>query len=99
MTPKNIKCYAEKQAGYWAAVCLDFNLAAQDDSLDEVKTKLEVMIRDFIYDALVGEDKPYAAQLLLRHAQLSFWAKYYLIRLRLALNLTDGNQAFWDVTF
>jgi hypothetical protein len=58
-------------------VCLDFNLAAQGDSFEEAKSKLEAMIADYVYDALAGEDKPYAAQLLARRAPLSFWLKYY----------------------
>jgi predicted RNase H-like HicB family nuclease len=73
----SLKCYAEKEADCWVAVCLDFNLAAQGDSFEEAKSKLEAMIADYIYDALAGEDKPYAAQLLARRAPLSAWLKYY----------------------
>lgn len=76
-----VKCYAEQESDYWVAMCLDFNLAAQGDSYDEVKAKLEAMISEYIYDALVGEDKPYAAQLLTRRAPLSSWLKYYTVKL------------------
>ncbi|WP_019864993.1 DUF1902 domain-containing protein [Methylovulum miyakonense] len=87
MTPNQliIKCFAEQEADYWVAVCLDFNLAAQGDSFEEVKTKLEAMIAEYVFDALAGEDKPYAAQLLSRHAPLSSWLRYYFIKLKITL--------------
>lgn len=92
MTPQEliIKCYAEKQHDCWVAVCLDFTLAAQGDSYDEVKTKLEAMITEYVYDALVGEDKQYASQLLSRTAPLSSWVKYYLILIKNVLFHGDG---------
>lgn len=76
MRPKQllVKCYAEQEGHDWVAVCLDFNLAAQGDSFEEVKIKLESMIYDYVYDALVGEDRRYAAQLLSRRAPLSLWS-------------------------
>jgi hypothetical protein len=87
MNPKDliVKCYAEQEGGCWVAVCLDFNLASQGDSFEEVKSKLEAMITDYVFDALAGEDKPYAAQLLSRRAPLSFWLKYYFIKLKIAV--------------
>jgi predicted RNase H-like HicB family nuclease len=43
-----LKCYAEQEEGVWVAVCLDFNLAAQADSYQEVKAKLESMISFYV---------------------------------------------------
>ncbi|SJM92515.1 conserved hypothetical protein [Crenothrix polyspora] len=87
MTPEQliVKCYAEQEGDCWVAVCLNFNLAAQGDSFEEAKIKLEAMIADYVYDALVGEDKFYAAQLLSRHAPFSTWLKYHFIKLKIAL--------------
>lgn len=87
MNPKQliVKCYAEQEAGCWVALCLNFNLAAQGDSFEEVKAKLESMIAEYVYDALVGEDKPYAVQLLSRSAPFSVWLKYYFIKAKIAL--------------
>ena len=92
MNPKEliVKCYAEQESGCWVAVCLDFNLASQGDSFGEVKSKLEAQIYDYIYDALAGEDKPYSAQLLSRRAPLSFWLKYYFIKLKIAVWHSTG---------
>ena len=84
MTPEQliVKCYAEQEDNYWVAVCLNFNLAAQGDSFEEVKVKLEAMIAEYVFDALVGQDKAYAAQLLSRRAPLSVWLKYRFIKLK-----------------
>lgn len=87
MNPKEliVRCYSEQEGDCWVAVCLDFNLASQGDSFEEVKGKLEAMIAEYVYDALAGEDKHYAAQLLSRRAPLSFWLKYYFIKLKIAV--------------
>ncbi|MGH8558166.1 MAG: hypothetical protein ACRESZ_12030 [Methylococcales bacterium] len=46
MDPKQliVKCYAGQEGDCWVAICLNFNLAAQGDTFEEVKTKLEAMI-------------------------------------------------------
>jgi predicted RNase H-like HicB family nuclease len=84
MNPKQliIKCYAEREGDVWGAHCLDFNLAAQGDSFEDAKTRLESMITEYVYDALVGEDRFYASQLLSRRAPLSAWLKYYLMKFK-----------------
>lgn len=68
MKPRELllRCYANKYDDQWQAFCIDFGLAAQGDSYEEVKAKLSDMIREYLYDALVGEDKEYAEQLLQR---------------------------------
>jgi predicted RNase H-like HicB family nuclease len=98
MDPKQLilKCYAEQEENCWVAVCINFNLAAQGDSFEEVKTKLEAMINDYVYDALAGEDKAYAAQLLSRSAPLSARLRFHFIRLKVALCHTQ--QRIFDET-
>ena len=80
MKPANLvlRCYAEQTDGAWQAFCLDLCLAAQGDSFDDVKHKLEQMIFDDVYDAVAGADKEHAAYLLSRRAPLKYWVKYYL---------------------
>ena len=84
MRPANLllRCYAEKEGNIWQAFCLDFTLAAQGDSFEEVKQTLEAMIRDYVTDALVGDDKEHANDLLSRKAPFSEWAKYYWLAAR-----------------
>ena len=72
-----LRCYAKHNEGQWIAFCLDFDLAAQADTFEQAKTKLESMIKEYVFDALVGEDKEYAEQLLFRSAPMFEWLKYY----------------------
>lgn len=72
-----LKCFAEFDGSSWTAVCLDFTLAAQADTYDEAKSKLEIMIVEYLDDVFTGDDKLYADQLLSRSAPFSLWAKYY----------------------
>lgn len=75
-----LRCYAEQKGQLWQAFCIDLNLAAQGSSLHEVKHKLHDQIGEYLYDALSGEDRKYAAQLLSRKAPIKFFAKYYYIK-------------------
>ncbi|MCK9394339.1 MAG: DUF1902 domain-containing protein [Methylobacter sp.] len=70
-----IKCYAKQEEGIWVAVCLDLGLAAQGNSFDESKRKLEEQIVFYVDEAL--QDKEYGSQLLSRKAPLSSWVEYY----------------------
>jgi len=83
MKPRDliVQCYAEKKGDVWQAFCLDLNLAAQGDSLEDVKTRLDEMIASYLHDIMEGEDREYADQLLPRRAPLGFWLKYYWLKL------------------
>ncbi len=78
MNPKQmiLRCYAEKKDSIWQAFCIDLNLAVQGETRDEVRAKLQRQIGSYLYDALEGEDKEYANQLLSRKAPIVFRAKY-----------------------
>lgn len=86
-----VRCYAEELPdGQWQAFSLEFGLAAQADSFQAVKGKLDGMIRGYVYDALAGEDRPYARQLLSRRSPWWVYARYYFGRLLSAgRNLRD----------
>ena len=83
MNPKQmtLRCYAEKKDGIWQAFCIDLNLAVQGETQDEVRTKLHQQIVSYLHDALKGEDKEYAAQLLNRKAPIGFRIKYTFYRI------------------
>lgn len=72
-----LRCYAEREGDLWVAFCLDFSLGCQGDSFDEVRTKLDAQIREYVHDALVGEDRKHAGALLTRRAPLSYWLRYW----------------------
>jgi len=80
-----VRCYAKRDCDLWVAFCLDFALAAQADTLDEAKRKLDGQIREYVHDALNGADRAHAGALLTRRAPLSFWLEYWQIRAGFAL--------------
>lgn len=86
-----LRCYANKHGDQWQAFCIDLCLAAQGDSFPEVKQKLDQMMLEYVYDALAGEDREFADQLLNRKAPFSQIATYHLFGLlhRVGL-LRDG---------
>lgn len=57
-------------------MCLDLNLYARGDSLDEARQKLHGFIYHYVESALT-KDREYAADLLPRRAPFGFWAQYY----------------------
>lgn len=73
-----LRCYAQKEAnGQWVACCLDFCLAAQADSFEDARTKLDDMIKIYIEEAFTI-DKANAYNLLVkRKAPISEWIKYF----------------------
>jgi predicted RNase H-like HicB family nuclease len=72
-----LRCFADISNGQWQAFCLDLDLAAQGETLDEATQKLEAQIREYVFDALAGEDQAYADQLLSRRAPVHLWVRYY----------------------
>lgn len=73
--PFVLRCYAEKKDGLWIAACPQFTLAAQGDSFEEAKGKLEEQIKSYVVEALTV-DKEHAAELLSRKAPLSMQIRY-----------------------
>lgn len=73
-----LRCYGERDGDLWVAICVDLSLAAQAETFDEARAKLHAQIHEYVYDALVGEDKAYGSQLLTRKSPLGIRAKYYL---------------------
>ena len=72
-----IRGYAKHEDNVWVAVCLDYSLAAQGDTVDEAMEKLMHQIHEYVYDAIVGDDKEHVKYLATRRAPLSQWATYY----------------------
>jgi hypothetical protein len=80
-----LRCFADRREGQWQAFCLDLSLVAQADTFEEARDKLDRMICDYVYDAMAGEDRQYADQLIPRRAPLRDWLKYYVYWLRVKL--------------
>jgi predicted RNase H-like HicB family nuclease len=82
-----LRCYAERDGDVWVASCLDFCLAAQGDSYEEVREKLEDMINEYVYDVTVGEDSDHAYILLSRKAPFATWVKYYIAKVQIHIGM------------
>lgn len=73
---QKLRCYIKKEHADWVAVCIDLSLAAQAESPQLAKEKLESMITTYVDEAL-NEHKEYAQQLLSRKAPFSQQLTYY----------------------
>lgn len=82
-----VRSYGERLPnGQWQAFCVTFNLAVQADSMREAQVKLQGMVDDYLKDAVAEKDPVQAKYLLSRRASPYFWAKYWLIWLKLRLS-------------
>lgn len=88
---KVVRCYAEGRGDRWEALCLDFDLAVQGRSFEEVYASLREAI--LIYLETVA-DLPNGAdqrRLLNRSAPLSVRFKFFLVVLKALFN-GDGDS-------
>jgi hypothetical protein len=76
-----VRCFVEPKNGQWQAFSLEFGLAAQADSMEDAKRSLDHMISSYVHDALVGEDREYAHELLSRRATWRVYYLYYIARI------------------
>ena len=90
-----LRCYATKRDGHWEAFCIDLCLAAQDDTLNGVKARLNSQIYYYVEEALTV-DRQHADYLLNRKAPIENRIEYALICFRSKLHfLKNGiHQAF-----
>lgn len=80
MRPRDllIRCLAEFDGQQWTAVSLEFGLAVQADTFEQVRQLLDAQIQSYIHDAVNGEDRAHARYLLRRSAPVLVFLKYYL---------------------
>ena len=86
-----VRCYATKHDDLWVAVCIDLSLAVQGASVAEVQGKLNAQITEYVHDALAGDDRPYAADLLRRKAPLAQQLHYYSLVARSKLHIAKNH--------
>jgi predicted RNase H-like HicB family nuclease len=63
----SVLCFAHGRGREWEAICVDFDIAVQGDSFDEVKAMLDEAVSGYI-DAVMQEAEPVRARLLNRRA-------------------------------
>ncbi len=87
-----VRCLIEYRHGVWQGFSLEFGLAVQGDSADDVRKRLERVILSYISDALVGPDREHADELLSRRATAVVYARYYWFRFRSWFDLDNGSD-------
>lgn len=96
VAPKVVHCLLERNGDQWQAFSLELGLAAQGDSAQAASAKLEAMVKSYVYDAIYGEDKDFAEELLSRKATAAVHARYYLAALLLGLKRCFHFEKFSD---
>jgi hypothetical protein len=91
--PILVRCLLRQNGGQWEAYTLEFGLAAQAESAVVAKRKLHDMLNDYLYDALAGEDREHADELLSRKAEPRVYFWYYVSRM---LTKFRGDGAYKD---
>jgi hypothetical protein len=82
--PLFLRVYGELTADVWSLICLEFNVAAQAETLIEARYKLRLIVTSYLLDALAedGLDRTHASTLLRRKAPSIFWVKYYVYSIK-----------------
>ncbi|HGJ5874824.1 DUF1902 domain-containing protein [Arsenophonus apicola] len=89
-----LHCMIYPQGNVYVAACLDLSLAAQADSLDEARKKLEEQIDSYLLEA--HSELEYTEELLKRKAPLSMWLRYISIYMKCIFNriITGKGDSF-----
>jgi hypothetical protein len=88
--PSKINILARRIDDQWVVSCLDFDLAAQDTSLDAAQRRLIDQVESYVHEALVMDGGSHASRLLGRRAPLAHWALFQLAMLLQALHAAGG---------
>ncbi|MEE8431008.1 MAG: hypothetical protein V3S16_07165 [Candidatus Desulfatibia sp.] len=93
-----LKCYGSRLAsGGWHGICLNFNLAAEAETVEELRSKLHEMIESYIETVLDTSDADSVPALLSRRAPILDWLNYYFIRLVISFRDFPGNITFKEL--
>jgi predicted RNase H-like HicB family nuclease len=74
-----IRCLAVREGTQWVGICLPYDLAAQAETFEELRVKMDEQIRHYLEDAMVGPDRVHGEYLLTRSAPARYWLKYWLV--------------------
>jgi hypothetical protein len=91
-----LRCYGYRKGNKWIGVCVDLDIAAEADSLDDLKNKLNSMIHSYVETVCDTEDKSSIPYLIKRRSPLPDWFRYYLTvaLCRIANRKRDDRRAF-----
>ena len=99
MQPSNLilRCYGYKANGMWTALCLDFNVAVEAETPEQLKVKMQDMIESYIETALDTDDNGSVASLMLRKAPLRDWIVYCALCVISGLRNLPGKILFKQI--
>ncbi len=86
-----IRCYAEGWSGQWEAFCLDFDLAVQGSSFQEVFQKLQEQI-ELYAEGLAALPEADARRLINRRAPHATWRWLYAAAMTLVWNVAKTDR-------
>ena len=91
-----VHCLIERVGDQWQGFSLEFGLAVQGESCLDVRRKLGIILECYVRDALCGEDREHAYDLLVRrNATWRVYLRYYRVWLaqHVATFMTASNHA------
>lgn len=99
MQQKFLWGYAHGKPGEWEAICVDFDIAVQGTSFDEVRAMLNEAVASYVEDAM-AEAPADRDRLLNRHAPL--WVKFkfaaaFLAHISFGRSRSKELQAGFDI--
>lgn len=89
-----LRCLALKEGHHWVGLCLDFDLAAQGETFDEARLRLDAQIATYLREALAGPDREHAGNLLRRRAPWRYWAMYWAALLAHRMHLRPAARDY-----
>ncbi len=87
--PRTVRCYAEGQDGDWEAICLDFDIAVQGESFQEVFQSLNKAISLYLETAAALPESD-RLRLLSRRAPFTVKFKFLALAIRSLLGGRDN---------
>lgn len=76
-----LRCYGyQRKDNCCFGLCLDFNLAIEAESPEQLKQKMKEVVLSYIETVLDTNDEESIPQLLSRRAPMHDWLIYYLIK-------------------
>ena len=89
-----LRCYGcPTKEGRMVGVCLELNLAAEAENLEELKLKLNKVIKDYLESVYDTDDKASIPELLQRKAPLSDHLIYHAIGVMLKVKKVSNRIA------
>jgi hypothetical protein len=61
-----VVCFAHGRPGDWEGICLDFDIAVQGESFDEVRRALQAAVSDYVSAAM--DEEPETREKLLKRS-------------------------------